>query len=154
EQALAQAMDEWGTYQRFASPGFSEFMTSEDLESVVPLFQHEIGVVIKGRAAEDYDTYKKLPAMKYGLPTQTEGDRSFVWRVFNLYREDLISGGQFDTDDVMLSALGQLSTPIWRRRRTREGYDFILIDETHLFNMNELSVFHHLTKRDDVFSIA
>jgi hypothetical protein len=37
-------------------------------------------------------------------------------------------------------------TPIWRRRRARDGYDFIAIDETHLFNINELHVFHHFTK--------
>lgn len=154
EQAFNAAMKEWSTYEKFASEAFKDLIQNDDQTHIIQMLQHEIAVVIKGRAAEDFDAYKALPKMKYALPTHNEGDRSFVWRVFMLYRDELVSGGQFDTDDVMLSAIGQLATPIWRRRRAREGYDYILIDETHLFNMNELSVFHHLTKREDVVSIA
>ncbi|MCJ7993432.1 UvrD-helicase domain-containing protein [Rhizobium cremeum] len=154
EQALEHARRELTTYQKFLSVGFSEFLSREEDWALMQMLQHEIGVVIKGRANEKFDSYSKVPPLKNGLPLQNEGDKSFVWRVYELYRDQLISGAQFDTDDVMLSALGQLATPIWRRRRLREGYDCIFIDETHLFNMNELSVFHHLTKRDDRYQIA
>ena len=154
EDSFRRAKDELGTYRKFISPSFLEFLSSEDEWPVIQMLQHEIGVVIKGRANEQFDAYKRIPALKSGLPLVSEGDKSFVWRVYELYREQLISGAQFDTDDVMLSALGQLATPIWRRRRSREGYDCIYIDETHLFNMNELSIFHHLTKREDRFQIA
>lgn len=154
EDALRRSKQELPTYQKFLSPLFANFMQSEDEWTLVQMMQHEIGVVIKGRAGENFESYRRIPALKSGLPTVTEGDKSFVWRVYELYREQLVAGAQFDTDDVMLSALGQLATPIWRRRRTREGYDCIFIDETHLFNMNELSVFHHLTKREDRFQIA
>jgi hypothetical protein len=50
--------------------------------------------------------------------------------------------------------MSQLTTPIWRRRRLREGYDSIFIDETHLFNVNELSVFHRLTRNENAQPIA
>ncbi|MDQ0470268.1 UvrD-helicase domain-containing protein [Labrys wisconsinensis] len=154
EDAFHRAKDELGTYQKFLSSSFLSFLSSEDEWPIIQMLQHEIGVVIKGRANEQFDAYKRVPALKSGLPLVNDGDKSFVWRVYELYREQLISGAQFDTDDVMLSALGQLATPIWRRRRSREGYDCIYIDETHLFNMNELSIFHHLTKREDRFQIA
>lgn len=36
----------------------------------------------------------------------------------------------------------------------REGFDGIFIDETHLFNINELSLFHYLTKSTARFPIA
>jgi superfamily I DNA/RNA helicase len=154
EAALAGAKREIATYQRFMSDSFHSFVTQEAEWAVVQMLQHEIAVVIKGRANEQFEAYKRVPPIRHGLPMSNEGDKAFVWRVFELYREQLISSAQFDTDDVILSALGQLATPIWRRRRAREGYDNLFIDETHLFNMNELSLFHHLTKRDDRFQIA
>lgn len=39
-----------------------------------------------------------------------------------------------------------MDTPIWNRRRIRDGYDVCVIDETHLFNINELSIFHFVNK--------
>ena len=48
-----------------------------------------------------------------------------------------------------MTALGQVDTPIWNRRRIRDGYDACVIDETHLFNINELSVFHYVNKPYD-----
>jgi hypothetical protein len=118
------------------------------------MVQHEISVVIKGRADEQLENYRKLPRLKYGLPTETSRDRGFVWGVFRRYQAQLQASAQFDTDDIVLTTIGQLDTPIWRRRRGREGYDSIYIDETHLFNINELSLFHYLSKSSARFPIA
>lgn len=35
---------------------------------------------------------------------------------------------------------------IWRRERRDSGFDYIFVDEMHLFNINEQHVFHYLTK--------
>jgi len=154
DEALRQAQEEFTSYEFFMSPDFKAYMKSEDDEFKIPLIQHEISVVIKGRAMENLDIYKKIPPIPSALPVQSEGDKAFIWRVYERYREQLVTGGQFDTDDVVLTALSQLSTPIWRRRRTRDGFDAIFVDETHLFNMNELSIFHHLSKSESSFPIA
>ncbi|MFK4583564.1 DEAD/DEAH box helicase [Bradyrhizobium ottawaense] len=81
-------------------------------------------------------------------------DKGFVFTIFRFYHEYLSSAGQFDTDDVVLTTIGQLDTPIWRRRRTRDGYDAVLIDETHLFNINELQLFHYFTRIEGPYPIA
>lgn len=154
DEALRQVRDEFVSYAKFMSPDFKAYMESEEDEFKIPLIQHEISVVIKGRAKENLDTYKRIPPIPSALPVSSEGDKAFVWRVYERYREQLVAGGQFDTDDVVLSALSQLSTPIWRRRRMRDGFDAVFVDETHLFNMNELSVFHHLTRSEQSFPIA
>ncbi|MDP3404934.1 MAG: UvrD-helicase domain-containing protein [Brevundimonas sp.] len=154
DEALRQVRSEYESYAKFMSPDFKSYMDGEEDEFKIPLIQHEISVVIKGRAKENLDTYKKIPPIPSALPVTTEGDKAFVWRVYERYREQLVAGGQFDTDDVVLSALSQLSTPIWRRRRARDGFDAIFVDETHLFNMNELSIFHHLTRSEKSFPIA
>lgn len=140
--------------QRSMSQEFLKFLETEDDELKISMIQHEISVVIKGRSKENLEIYRKVPRIAAGLPLMNETDKGFVWRVYELYRKQLVLGGQFDTDDVALTALSQLSTPIWRRRRSSDGFDAVFVDETHLFNMNELSVFHHLTKSDSTFPIA
>jgi hypothetical protein len=145
---------EFSTHKKFLSKKFREFIEREDTLSISELLQHEISVLIKGRAKESLELYRTLPNLKYGLPVETESDRGFVYVIYKKYQSKLQEAGQFDTDDVVLSAIGQLDTPIWRRRRVTEGYDAVYIDETHLFNMNELSILHYLTKREGPYPIA
>lgn len=154
-EALEECMkNDFFSHHPHLSESFAKFLESTDHWTVAEILQHEISVMIKGRAGEDLERYKRLPRLSYGLPTNQEGDKSFVFLIFRAYQKRLKSSGQFDTDDVVLSALNQLDTPIWRRRREREGYDSIYVDETHLFNINELSVFHRLTRKTDRFPIA
>ncbi|QXQ06667.1 UvrD-helicase domain-containing protein [Sphingosinicellaceae bacterium] len=154
EEALRQVEPEFASYKKFMSPELLSYIEDEDPDLKTSLIQHEIAVVIKGRARENLDTYKLIPSIPSGLPVRTAGDKGFLWRIYEIYRGQLVAGGQFDTDDVVLTALSQLSTPIWRRRRVRDGFDAIYVDETHLFNMNELSIFHQLTRSEDKFPIA
>ena len=126
----------------------------DTIPDLAVLFQHEISVLIKGRADEKFEEYVVLPSLKYGLPLKNEADKGYAFNVFSKYQEQLATVNQFDTDDVVLSAVGQLNTPIWRRRRATEGFDFIAIDETHLFNINELHFFHHFTRKIGSFPIS
>ena len=154
-EAFQEVMrDSFETHRRFLSQALSDLLITEDVWTLSEMLQHEISVVIKGRAEEDLDKYRKLPLLKYGMPIQTDADRGFIFVIFKAYQDKLKASAQFDTDDVVLSAIGQLNTPIWRRRRTREGYDCLLLDETHLFNMNELSMFHHVMRSEMDIPIA
>ncbi|TDW69016.1 UvrD/REP helicase N-terminal domain-containing protein [Novosphingobium sp. PhB55] len=154
EEALKKVSSELPSFERFMSPAFRAYLEEEEESLKISMLQHEISVVIKGRSKENFDIYKRIPPLSTGLPISKDGDKGFVWRVYEFYRHQLEAGAQFDTDDVVLTALSQLTTPIWRRRRVRFGFDAVFVDETHLFNMNELSVFHHLTKSDVRFPIA
>lgn len=151
ERALS---NELSSHRPFLGPSFLAFLESADRWAVAEMLQHEISVQIKGRAEEDFEKYKKLPALKYGMPLGNEADKAFVFLMYEEYQKELEGSAQFDTDDVVLSANSQLSTPIWRRRRIREGYDSIFVDETHLFNLNELSIFHKLTRSETAQPIA
>lgn len=154
-EALSDAMAaDFPTHERFLSPALSALMKSEDSWKVAEMLQHEISVVIKGRASELLDKYKNIPPLKYGIPAISDADKAFVFTIFRRYQGKLGDFGQFDTDDVVLTAIGQLDTPIWRRRRAREGYDAIFIDETHLFNINELHIFHYFTKLPGPYNIV
>jgi hypothetical protein len=154
-EALDEAIDvHLPTHRPFMSTSFIEFIEKEDRWITAEMLQHEVSVKIKGRADEDEAKYRKLARLNYGLPVENDGDKVFAFLAFKGYRKRLEQAGQFDTDDIVLSALGQLNTPIWRRRRMREGFDSIYIDETHLFNLNELSVFHKLTKSESFYPIV
>lgn len=140
--------DEYESHAPFLSESFKNFLRETERWAIAEMLQHEISVQIKGRADQDLGKYKKLDRLKIGLPVENEGDKTFAFLMYQKYQNELEVSAQFDTDDVVLSATSQLNTPIWRRRRAREGFNSIFIDETHLFNVNELSVFHRLTKNE------
>ena len=154
-EAVNSAMaEDYPTHKKFLSPGFDQVLTATERWALAEMLQHEISVVIKGRADEQLDTYRKLPRLKYGLPVETASDRGFVWTIFRKYQQQLQASAQFDTDDIVLTTIGQLDTPVWRRRREKDGFDGMFVDETHLFNINELSLFHYLTRSTDRYPIA
>lgn len=138
--------EDFDTYKEFCSEEFISFIENVKKEELIEMLQHEIAVSIKGRANEDIEKYRKLVRFRHSIPAKSSGDLNFLFLIYKKYQDRLTKTGQFDSDDIILTTLGKLDTPIWRRRKEMEGYDITFIDETHLFNFNELSVFHHLNK--------
>ena len=134
------------TYEKLCSPEFMRFIRAHDNDSLYELLQYEIGVVIKGQAGGDIDVYKKIKRPKYGIPCKKDADYNFLFLIYTKYQEKLEISGQYDSDDIVISATMQLTAPIWKRRRDKEGFDACFVDETHLFNKNELNIFHFLNK--------
>lgn len=130
----------------FISTELKNFFGNNDPWSIAMLLQEEISTYIKGRAGDDLETYISLSRTKHTLPLQLEDDFKTIFSIYNKYQDKLISLNLFDSDDITLSALKETSTPIWKRRRLNTGFDIMYIDETHLFNINELSLFHNLLK--------
>ena len=155
EEAIKEARrNHINSYLPLLSEEFRNLFQSQSDDELSTLFQHEISVLIKGRAGDSFKVYKECPQLRYGLPTRNSADKGFVYSIFRGYQKQLEQTNQFDTDDVVLSAVGQLDTPIWRRRRAREGFDFIAVDETHLFNINELHVFHYFSREIGRYPIS
>jgi superfamily I DNA/RNA helicase len=142
--------------EKFISIKLSEYFNKNDDWIVSSHLQYEISTYIKGQSGEDFDTYKEVLREKTSIPLTTEEDYKTIWMIFNFYQSKLIDTNIFDSDDITISALAEMNSPIWRRRRKNEGFDILYIDETHLFNFNELSLFHNLLKTDSpniVFTI-
>lgn len=144
----------WSSYAPLCSKEFSQYLERTDPSLLLEMLQYEIATLIKGRAESDLDKYKVLSRPKYAIPCESETDRIVLYLIFKQYQSDLEKINQFDSDDIILTALGQLNTPIWKRRRNLEGFDACFIDETHLFNLNELSIFHYLNKDDSKNNIV
>ena len=155
EQAITEMKElDFESFKHHLSSEFRTQLETMPGSELASMFQHEISVLLKGRAGDAFDVYKNCPSLKYGLPISNDADKGYSFGVFKKYQAQLENSSQFDTDDVVISAIGQLDTPIWRRRRARDGFDFIAIDETHLFNINELHVFHHFTRSSGVLPIS
>lgn len=147
EEVLERCMKlDFPTYKLFCSQELINFFDTTEKETVLQMIQSEIAVTIKGRSNQDIETYKGLNRLEGSIPLKKEGDYNFIYLIYERYQESLTTAAAFDSDDIVLTALGQLTTPLWRRRRNTEGYDVIFIDETHLFNHNELSVFHYILR--------
>lgn len=128
---------------------FSQISRSAELRSVfVRLAQGEISTAIKGHGlTQDERRYieseRPLSRLHRCL---NEDDRRLMFKVFREYHRIVFQDYRvLDTDDVAISLLGRLRTPIWELKRSELGYDFVFVDETQLFNENERRVFPLLT---------
>lgn len=147
-------------YKPYLSPELRSVLEHNENYVLTTMLQHEFSIQIKGRADGVFDNYKILPSLKNGLPVADYSiiqestnshykDKDFINRIFQSYQKMLEFNASYDVDDIVIEALLGLNAPIWRRKRATYGYDYIFVDEMHLFNLNEQNVFHYLTKDID-----
>ena len=112
------------------------------------LIVSEISTAIKGHGLEKdqkrYVQAERRLSRLHGLLEQHE--RALVFNIFERYHQVVFEQyGVLDTDDIALSLLGRLRTPIWALKRKSAGYDYVFVDETQLFNENERRLIPLLT---------
>lgn len=134
------------TYKPIMTKETVNFFEAEDEINIARLLQFEISVRIKGMAQGDLDSYMQLTTIKTSIPLRNEYDYKYVYRVYTEYQKILESLEVYDTDDIILDAFSRLNGPIWRRKRMQDGVDYLIIDEMHLFNLNEQNIFHFITR--------
>lgn len=136
------------TYKTLLSERMNSLFSDQALSRsiLVSMLQHEFSVQIKGRTNGRIEEYYDLPSITNGIPCENKHDKDFIHALFRDYQRRLQSLQYFDVDDVVMESLSRLNAPIWRRERKDNGYDYIIVDEMHLFNINEQSVFHYLSK--------
>lgn len=141
-------------YKGYINDELYKLILEEDSLALSEILIHEFGIAIKGRCFGEKEEYIKDEVLAYSLPTKTENDRYFIYDIYQSYQKQLDDLGVFDPDDIALESAGRLISPFWRRRRQSEGYDFILVDELHLLNFNELSLIHYLSKDNTIAPIS
>lgn len=113
---------------------------------LLSLLQHEFSVQIKGRTNCTIEEYYQLDSIENAMILETNKDKEFIFEIFKKYQEMLSNAAIYDLDDITIETIQTLNAPIWRRERKESGYDYIFVDEMHLFNINEQYCFHYLTK--------
>lgn len=130
----------------------SEVKKNPELQQVFSvLVMAEISTAIKGHGLEGdkrrYVESQRSLSRLHGILQPKE--REFVYDIFTRYHKNVFERYQvLDTDDIALSLLGRLRTPLWELKRKTMGYDYVFVDETQLFNENERRVLPLLTKGD------
>lgn len=144
----AKQLNKYKTYRPLLSEEIRDLFEEEITERnvICSILQHEFSIQIKGRTDGTIDSYCELPSINNGLKCKNKKDKEFVFSLFNDYQTELKSLSVYDVDDAVIEALSRLNAPIWRRERATFGFDYIFVDEMHLFNINEQSVFHFLTR--------
>lgn len=143
----------YNTFKPLLSDRTVNFFQQEEENRIVQMLQYEFSIRIKGIAEGDIEKYKQLNQTENGIPVECEYDKEFVFRIYSEYQNSLVDQAVYDTDDIILEALARLNGPLWRRMRSIQGKDYLLVDEMHLFNLNEQHVFHFLTKDIDQTNI-
>lgn len=149
EEALTNEYNKrFKTYKPLLSEELKNVFDSEKTVKgiLISMLQHEFSVQIKGRTNGTIEEYLALPSIKNALPTMNNKDKEFVFGIYLEYQNMLRDSAVYDNDDITIQALSQWNAPIWRRERLEQGYDYIFVDEMHLFNINEQYTFHYLTK--------
>lgn len=130
---------------------FDNTQTPRDV--LVSILQHEFSIQIKGRTDGSIEEYLKLPSISNALSAITSGDKKFIYAIYREYQKILNISNVFDNDDITVAALANWNAPIWRRERETQGFNYIFVDEMHLFTLNEQTAFHYLTNILDQTSI-
>jgi hypothetical protein len=84
------------------------------------------------------------------MPLETQLEKEVVFSLWSKFLTRLRERGLIATDQIISDLLNQLSTFYWDTARLKEGYDYIFVDEMHLFNAQERLIFHHLLRDADV----
>ncbi|MCI0557573.1 MAG: UvrD-helicase domain-containing protein [Nitrososphaera sp.] len=108
----------------------------------------EIAIRIKGRGfrRSDQKLFVDSSMKSFVGRGENKHDRHFIFHIYQMYETQFEEKGLLDTDDVVLSMAARLSVPLWDRQRRVLGYDYVMVDEVHLFNENERRVLPQLTR--------
>ncbi len=112
------------------------------------LIMSDISIAIKGQGlAKDRKKYvQSARSLSRFHGALSAAEREFVFRIFDRYNREVFENLEvLDSDDLAISLLGRLRTPIWELRRRSQGYDYVFVDETQLFNENERRIIPLLT---------
>ena len=113
------------------------------------LVMNEISTVIKGHGLVNdrrrYVQSERNLSRFHGI--LNEKDRGLIFDCYLEYNKYVFEGYEvLDTDDIAISLLGRLKTPVWDLKRKTKAFDFVFVDETQLFNENERRIFSLLTR--------
>lgn len=149
---LGETIDEYNkkkTLKEEDYPIISQIIEANAREVFIDVLANEIGVAIKGRIENFYEqqyTESETPLSRLHSVLNVK-ERQFVYKVFTKYHNEMtVKGHKLDSDDVAISFLLTKKTPIWNLQRQTEGFDFVFVDETQLFNDNERQLFSLITK--------
>lgn len=144
---------DWITYRDYVSESLRERLDSRNDVTVKALawdllveFGSVIGAarIFPGPGSES--KYFALARSSWMLPLENRDDKRVIFKLYERYMAVLEDLSLITTDQVLSDFLSYLTTHTWNRVRRSNGYDFLFVDEFHLFSPLERQVIHYLTR--------
>lgn len=104
---------------------------------------------IKGRGVANEDSYLAIKRMPWMMTLESQADLRLIFDIYCEHTDDLRRDRLVPVDHLVNDYLNTLTTHRWDYARHDEGYDYVFVDEFHLFNEQERYVFHYLTRQPD-----
>jgi hypothetical protein len=93
--------------------------------------------------------YLRLPRRKYMMDLASATEKEVIVDLYKAYFEGLLRDGLTGPEQLISDYLKMLGTFEWERMRKTEGFDSVFVDETHLFDEQEMFVLHQLLADPD-----
>ena len=90
--------------------------------------------------------YLRLPRTSWMTPLPTDSDKRLMLHLYTSYMQQLDDSSEQTSDQLVNDFLNYLETFAWNARRVADGYDYIFVDEFHLFNAQERHLLRYLTR--------
>jgi hypothetical protein len=97
----------------------------------------------------DLERYLRIRRVGYMMPLSTTTEKEVVFRLWSDFLSYLKVEGLISSDQIVSDYLNELQTFYWEAKRSDSGYDYVFVDEMHLFNAQERLVFHNLLADGD-----
>lgn len=102
---------------------------------------------VKKHDKESTENYLNRKREHWQMKLPKESDRKAILEVHDRYRRYLAESNVINLDQMIGDLNGYLSSHEWSSYlKEQTGYDLILVDELHYFNINERMVFHNLVR--------
>lgn len=132
----------WITFRDKSSEGLRRRIDGRDADT---FFNQdlliEFGCVLAAenifRSRDAEQRYLDLWRGQWMMPLETEGDRRVVFELYQKYLNELRANSLVTTDLLMSEFFRFLQGNVWDVRREIDGYNLVLVDEVHLFNVQE-----------------
>ncbi len=152
---------EWVAFRRACSEGFQARLespsgTSEHDTFVWDLMLEFSCVILANGILPGINAlqrYLKIQRMPWMMHVANDVESRSIMQLYTSYIRTLESKRWITNDQIIADYLNFLATFHWHATRRDAGYDFVFIDELHLFNEQERLVFHQLTRDPDAFPI-
>lgn len=93
---------------------------------------------------ERQEKYLKEKRLAWMMPLKTASERHVILELYKDFGKSLRGYGVISVDQMVSDYLSFLESFRWDAIRNREGFDFVFVDELHLFNRQERLSFHLL----------
>lgn len=151
-------LSDWIAYKSDCSADFVSRMESSENSRERRLFCWdlliEFGCVLAAQGiltnSNDQQRYLRIKRLRWMMPLESVVEKQAVFGLWTFFIRALRDKKLIAADQIVSDYLNELGTFYWEAARPTKGYDFIFVDEMHLFNHQERLIFHNLLANPDI----